>query len=70
MPQYEFWYDEITTYKVLFEADDNVEAKGILKRVEAGEISPEDIHEIAIKEKGYEIAIDPDTLSRTDGEDV
>jgi hypothetical protein len=70
MPQYEFWYDEITTRKAFFEADDNVEAKGILEMLEAGEIGPEDIDGVFFKDKGYSIEIDPLTLSRLDGEDV
>lgn len=70
MPTYEFWFDEITTRKAYFEADDNAEAKGILERVESGEISPEEVDKIYFKDKGYSIEIDPLTLSRLDGEDV
>lgn len=70
MPTYEFWFDEITTRKAFFDADDNVEAKGILERVESGEISPEQVDKIYFKDKGYSIEIDPLTLSRLDGEDV
>lgn len=70
MPTYEFWFDEITTRKAFFDADDNVEAKGILELVESGEISPEQVDKIYFKDKGYSIEIDPLTLSRLDGEDV
>jgi hypothetical protein len=34
MPTYEFWYDETTTRKAYFEADDNVEARGLVQMVE------------------------------------
>jgi hypothetical protein len=70
MPEYEFWYDETTTRKAYFEADDNVEAKGILEMVENGEIGPEDIDRVHFKEVSYEIGVDANSLSRLDGEDV
>jgi hypothetical protein len=70
MPTYEFWYDEITTRKAYFDADDNVEARGILEMVDKGEISPEDIDTVHFKEVSYEIGIDVGSLSRLDGEDV
>jgi hypothetical protein len=70
MPTYEFWYDETTTRKAYFEADDNVEARGLVQMVENGEISPEDIDTVYFKEVSYEIGIDVGSLSRLDGEDV
>jgi hypothetical protein len=70
MPTYEFWYDETTTRKAYFEADDNVEARGLVQMVENGEISPEEIDTVYFKEVSYEIGIDVGSLSRLDGEDV
>jgi hypothetical protein len=70
MPTYEFWYDETTTRKAYFEADDNVEARGLVQMVDKGEISPEDIDTVYFKEVSYEIGIDVGSLSRLDGEDV
>ncbi len=70
MPEYEFWYSETYTYKAYFQADDNTEAKGLLRMVENGEIGPDDINGIHLKDKGYEIDIDMVSLSRLDGEDV
>jgi hypothetical protein len=70
MPTYEFWYDETTTRKAYFEADDNVEARGLVQMVENGEIGPEDIDTVYFKEVSYEIGIDVGSLSRLDGEDV
>ncbi len=70
MPTYEFWYDETTTRKAYFEADDNVEARGLVQMVENGEIGPEDIDTVYFKEVSYEIRIDVGSLSRLDGEDV
>jgi hypothetical protein len=70
MPTYEFWYDETTTRKAYFEADDNVEAIGLVQMVENGEISPEEIDTVYFKEVSYEIGIDVGSLSRLDGEDV
>ena len=70
MPTYEFWYDETTTYKAWFEADDNAHARGLLRMVESGELHPQDIDTVSFKEKGYEIGVDMVSLSRLDGEDV
>lgn len=67
---YEFWYDEITTRKAYFEADDNAHARGIVKMVESGDIHPEDIDTVYFKEVSYTIGVDVDSLSRLDGEDV
>jgi hypothetical protein len=70
MPEYEFWYDETCTYKAYFTADDNAHARGILQMVENGTISPEDIDGVQLKDKGYEIGVDTNSLSRLDGEGV
>jgi hypothetical protein len=70
MPTYEFWYDETYTRKAYFEADDNVEARGLVKMVENGDIGPEDIDTVYFKDVSYEIGIDAGSLARLDGEDV
>ena len=70
MPTYEFWYDETTTRKAYFEADDNVHARGLVEMVDKGEIGPEDIDTVYFKDVSYEIGIDVGSLSRLDGEDV
>jgi hypothetical protein len=70
MPTYEFWYDETYTRKAYFEAEDNVEARGLLEMVDKGELGPEDIDNVYFKDVSHEIGIDTGSLSRLDGEDV
>lgn len=70
MPEYVFWYDESTVYRACFEADDNAQARRLFQMLQDGEIGPDDIEGISLKEKNYEIGIDENSLSRLDGEDV
>lgn len=70
MPTYEFWYDETYTRKAYFEADDNVEARGLLEMLDKGELGPEDIEPLRFKDVSHEIGIDVGSLSRLDGEGV
>lgn len=62
MPTYEFWYDETTTYKAWFDAENLEEAEKLLDRVQDGEMNIDDLPEFGNKDKGYEVALEHSTL--------
>ena len=64
MPTYEFWYDETYTYKATFTADTDEEAERLFESVREGEISPDDIPDVFIKDKNY--TLEMDTLNKED----
>ena len=64
MAIYEFWYDETYTYKATFTADNDEEAERLFESVREGEISPDDIPDVFIKDKNY--TLEMDTLNKED----
>jgi hypothetical protein len=55
MPTFEFWYDETYTYKATFDAENLEEAEKLYESVREGEIAPEDIPDVFIKDKHYQL---------------
>jgi len=72
MPQYSFIYEEVQVYEVVFEADTKSDAEAVMEAVQDGEIDPISWDEpsASYNDKAYELIVDTNSLTRTDGEDV
>jgi hypothetical protein len=56
MKEYEFWYDDIATYKVRFQANSLEEAQKLVDKVfSTGEIEVEHLPYVSSKHKGNEL---------------
>jgi hypothetical protein len=53
--RYSFWYSEVQTYKGYFNAENEDEANEMLKLVNTGDISLEDLSGFQTKIKEYEL---------------
>lgn len=58
MPKYEFWYDETYAYKATFTADNLEEAEELFESVRDGSIAPDDLPDVFLKDKSYELMAD------------
>lgn len=57
--RYSFWYSEVQTHKGYFNAENEDEANEMLKLVNAGDISLEDLSGFMSKIKEYELITEP-----------
>jgi hypothetical protein len=58
MPTYQFWYDETSTYKAWFTAENLEQAKELIDQVQDGETSLEDLPDFENRSKAFELLID------------
>jgi hypothetical protein len=70
MPEYSFQYQEVQSYKVLFDCDTKWEAQDIMDMVEDGEIDPANWKHSNSWSSDLKIIVDKTSLIRTDGEEV
>lgn len=68
MATFTFWYSETYTYKTWFEADNEEHARELLRQVEDGELSVEELPQEGSKDKGYEMEIAYETLEEIPNE--
>lgn len=57
--KYSFWYSEVNTFKGYFVAEDENEANEMLKLVNNGDISLEDLSGFHSKSEEYELIAEP-----------
>jgi len=60
--KYSFWYSEVQTFKGYFNAENQQEADEMLKLVNNGDISLEDLSGFQTKTKEYELIAEPAEL--------
>jgi hypothetical protein len=54
---FEFWYDEVYTYKAWIEADSQEEADELINQVESGDLDINALPKFQNKDKGYTLTI-------------
>lgn len=70
MPEYSFEYEETQVFQVNFYVDNNGEAIGLLESIQNGNITPHEIDNATWTDKVATFVVDPNSLYRTDGEDI
>ena len=60
--RYSFWYSEVQTFKGYFNAENQQEADEMLKLLNDGDISLEDLSGFQTKTKEYELIAEPAEL--------
>ena len=65
-----FWYSEEIVYKAFFTAESEEQAKSLMKQLEDGEITTDDLPDFYSKSKNYEVNFDKPMFFTKEGANV